>query len=62
MKKLGMNTLLGVGRGSIRGSYLVTLEYYGNKKQKLNYFLLLEKVFVLIQEEFPLNLLNLWKK
>ena len=26
LKKLGMNTLLGVGQGSIRGSYLVTME------------------------------------
>ena len=29
LKKLGMNTLLGVGQGSIRGSYLVTLEWKG---------------------------------
>ena len=28
MKKLGMNSLLGVGRGSSKQSYLVTLEYY----------------------------------
>ena len=31
LKKLGMNALLGVGMGSIRGSYLVTLEWYGAK-------------------------------
>ena len=31
LKKLGMNTLLGVGQGSIRGSYLVTLEWKGLK-------------------------------
>ena len=31
LKKLGMNTLLGVGRGSIRGSYLVTMEWKGLK-------------------------------
>ena len=31
MKKLGMNTLLGVGQGSIRGSYLVTMEWKGLK-------------------------------
>ena len=31
MKKLGMNALLGVGQGSIRGSYLVTLEWNGAK-------------------------------
>ena len=29
LKKLGMNTLLGVGQGSIRGSYLVTIEWNG---------------------------------
>jgi leucyl aminopeptidase len=31
LKKLGMNALLGVGRGSIRGSYLVTIEWNGAK-------------------------------
>ena len=31
LKKLGMNTLLGVGQGSIRGSYLVTMEWNGVK-------------------------------
>ena len=31
MKKLGMNALLGVGQGSVRGSYLVTLEWKGLK-------------------------------
>jgi len=31
LKKLGMNALLGVGRGSIRGSYLVTMEWNGDK-------------------------------
>jgi len=30
-KKLGMNALLGVGQGSIRGSYLVTMEWNGAK-------------------------------
>jgi len=35
MKKLGMNALLGVGQGSIRGSYLVAIEWKGsNKKQQ----------------------------
>ena len=35
LKKLGMNTLLGVGQGSIRGSYLVTMEWKGkNDKSK----------------------------
>ena len=31
LKKLGMNALLGVGQGSIRGSYLVTIEWNGIK-------------------------------
>ena len=35
LKKLGMNALLGVGQGSIRGSYLVTIEWKGsNSKTK----------------------------
>ena len=29
-----MNALLGVGQGSIRGSYLVTMEWNGGKKFK----------------------------
>ena len=31
LKKLGFNALLGVGQGSIRGSYLVTMEWNGNR-------------------------------
>ena len=31
LKKMGMNTLLGVGQGSIRGSYLVAMEWNGLK-------------------------------
>ncbi len=31
LKRLGMNALLGVGQGSIRGSYLVTIEWNGKK-------------------------------
>ena len=31
LKKLGMNALLGVGQGSIRGSYIVTMEWNGKK-------------------------------
>ncbi len=31
LKKLGMNALLGVGQGSVRGSYLVTIEWNGAK-------------------------------
>ena len=31
LKKLGMNALLGVGQGSVRGSYLVTMEWNGEK-------------------------------
>ena len=34
MKKMGMNALLGVGQGSINKSYLVTIEWNGNKKSK----------------------------
>jgi len=34
MKKLGMHSLLGVGRGSINESFLVTLEWNGNRKDK----------------------------
>ena len=37
MKKMGMNALLGVGQGSINKSYLVTIEWNGNKKSKDNY-------------------------
>ena len=33
LKKLGMNALLGVGQGSIRGSYLVTLQWNGLSKK-----------------------------
>ena len=33
LKKLGMNSLLGVGQGSIRGSYLVCLEWNGAKNK-----------------------------
>ena len=31
LKKLGMNALIGVGQGSVRGSYLVTIEWNGAK-------------------------------
>ncbi len=31
LKKLGMNALLGVGMGSVRGSYLITMEWNGAK-------------------------------
>jgi len=31
LKKLGMNALLGVGQGSVRGTYLVTMEWNGAK-------------------------------
>ncbi len=34
LKKLGMHSLLGVGRGSANESFLVTLEWNGNKKDK----------------------------
>ncbi len=34
LKKLGMQALLGVGQGSIRGSYLVTIEWKGDRSNK----------------------------
>jgi leucyl aminopeptidase len=34
MKKLGMYALLGVGQGSIKESFLVTMEWKGNKKSR----------------------------
>ncbi len=34
MKKLGMNSLLGVGQGSVNESFLVTIEWKGNKRSK----------------------------
>ena len=34
LKKLGMNSLLGVGRGSTKESFLATLEWNGDKKNK----------------------------
>ena len=33
LKKIGLNALLGVGQGSIRGSYLVTIEWKGSKSK-----------------------------
>ena len=33
LKKMGCNALLGVGQGSIRGSYLVTIEWSGDKSK-----------------------------
>ncbi len=33
LKKLGCNALVGVGQGSIRGSYIVTIEWNGNKSK-----------------------------
>ncbi len=33
LKKMGCNALLGVGQGSIRGSYLVTIEWKGSKSK-----------------------------
>jgi leucyl aminopeptidase len=34
LKKLGMNALLGVGQGSIRGSYLAIIEWHGSSNKK----------------------------
>ena len=33
LKKLGMGALLGVGQGSVRGSYLVTIEWNGDRSK-----------------------------
>ena len=33
LKRMGMNALLGVGQGSVRGSYLVTIEWNGAKNK-----------------------------
>ena len=55
-----MHALLGVGQGSIRGSYLVTMEWNGAKNNSKP-MRLLEKVFVLIREDIHLNQQNLWK-
>ena len=33
LKKMGCNALLGVGQGSVRGSYLVTMEWKGNNNK-----------------------------
>ncbi len=33
LKRMGMNALLGVGQGSVRGSYLVTMEWNGAKNK-----------------------------
>ena len=33
LKKLGMGALLGVGQGSVRGSYLVTIEWNGSRSK-----------------------------
>ena len=39
LKKLGCNALLGVGQGSIRGSYLVTIEWKKNKTRTEDIYL-----------------------
>ena len=49
--KMGMNTLLGVGQGSIRGSYLVTMEWNG-LRDKSKTLAFVGKGFVLIQEVY----------
>ena len=49
LKKLGMNALLGVGQGSIRGSYLVTIEWNGaNNNSKPLAFVSPAFIFVLL--------------
>ena len=43
-----MNALLGVGQGSIRGSYLVTLEWNGAKNNSKPLLLLEEFALILV--------------
>ena len=49
LKKLGCNALVGVGQGSIRGSYLVTMEWNGAKNNSKP-LAFVGKEFVLIPE------------
>ena len=58
-KKLGMNALLGVGQGSIRGSYLVTMEWHGVKNNSKP--LVIGKGVCFDTGGYFLNLLNLWR-
>ena len=44
LKKLGMNSLLGVGMGSVRGSYLVIMEWKGAKNKSKPFYLEIEEI------------------
>ncbi len=59
-KKLGMNALLGVGQGSIRGSYLVTMEWNGAKNNS-NPLAFVGKGVCFDTGGYSLNQQNLWK-
>ena len=48
MKKLGMNSLLGVGQGSENESFMVIIKWNGAKSNLVSLLLLLEKEFALI--------------
>jgi leucyl aminopeptidase len=60
LKKLGMNALLGVGQGSIRGSYLVTMEWNGAKNNSKP-LAFVGKGVCFDTGGISLNLLSLWK-
>jgi leucyl aminopeptidase len=51
---------IGVGQGSIRGSYLATIEWNGAKNNSKP-LAFVGKVFVLTQAVFHLSLQSLWR-
>ena len=61
LKKLGMNALLGVGQGSIRGSYLVTLEWNGLKTKNKPLAFVGKGVCFDTGGNFSSNQLSSWK-
>ena len=48
---MGMNALLGVGQGSIRGSYLVTIQWNGSRSKNKKPLAFVEKGVCLTLEE-----------
>ena len=58
---MGMNALLGVGQGSIRGSYLVLIEWKGANSKIKPLAFVGKGVYALILVVFHLNQQNLWK-
>ena len=57
---MGCDALLGVGQGSIRGSYLVTMEWNGNKIIQ-NLLAFVGKGVCFDTGGISLNQLNSWK-